>query len=66
MILHLLLTAEPFPAAVALMEAGDVAPLMDHQVVSLAEASVTPATIKSFPKWLDLEEKCVNVNKKNF
>jgi len=54
-ILHLLLTAEPFPASIALMEAGDVAPLMDHQVVSLAEASVTPTTIKSFSKRLDLE-----------
>lgn len=56
-ILHLLLTAEPFPAAVALMEAGNVASLMDHQVVSLAEASVTPTTIKSFSKRLYLEDK---------
>ena len=60
MILHLLLTAEPFPAAVALMKASNGASLMDHQVVSLAEASVTPTTIKSFSKRLDLEDKCVN------
>ena len=57
MILHLLLTAEPFPAAIALMEAGNVASLMNHQVVSLAEASVTPTTIKSFSKRLDLKEE---------
>ena len=56
-ILHLLLAAEPFAASVALMEAGDVTSLVDHQVVSLAEASVTPTTIKSLSNRLDLEEK---------
>ena len=59
-ILHLLLAAEPFAAAVALVEAGDVTPLMDHQVVSLAEASVTPTTVKGFSNRLNLEQKCVN------
>ena len=54
-ILHLLLAAEPFAASVALMEAGDVTPLVDHQVVSLAEASVTPTTIKSLSNRLDLD-----------
>jgi len=54
-ILHLLLAAEPFAASVALVEAGDVTPLMDHQVVSLAEASVTPTTVKGFSNWLNLE-----------
>ena len=53
-ILHLLLAAEPFAASVALVEAGDVTPLMDHQVVSLAEASVTPTTVKGFSNWLNL------------
>ena len=57
MILHLLLAAEPFAAAVALMEAGDVTSLVDHQVVSLAEASVTPTTIESLSNRLDLEEE---------
>ena len=56
-ILHLLLAAEPFAASVALMEAGDVTPFVDHQVVSLAEASVTPTTIKSLSNRLDLDEK---------
>ena len=58
-ILHLLLAAESFAAPVALVEAGDVTPLMDHQVVSLAEASVTPTTVKGFSNRLNLEQKCV-------
>ena len=58
-ILHLLLAAEPFAAPVALVVAGDVAPLMDHQVVSLAEASVTPTTVEGFSNRLDLKEKIV-------
>ena len=58
-ILHLLLAAEPFAAPVALVVAGDVAPLMDHQVVSLAEASVTPTTVEGFSNRLDLKEKFV-------
>ena len=58
MILHLLLAAEPFAAPVALVEAGDVTPLMDHQIVSLAEASVTPTTVKGFSNRLNLEQKC--------
>ena len=60
MILHLFLAAESFAAPVALVEAGDVTPLMDHQVVSLAEASVTPTTVKGFSNRLNLEQKCFN------
>ena len=58
-ILHLLLAAEPFAAPIALVVAGYVAPLMDHQVVSLAEASVTPTTVEGFSNRLDLKEKFV-------
>ena len=60
MIFHLLLAAEPFAASVALMEAGNMTPLVNHKVVSLAEASVTPTTVESLSNRLDLDEKFMN------
>ena len=56
MALHLLLAAEPLAAAVADVDAGHVAALVDHQVVRLAEAAVAPATVESLPDRLNLEE----------
>lgn len=53
--LHLLLAAEPLAAAVADVDAGHVAALVDHQVVRLAEAAVAPATVESLSNRLNLE-----------
>ena len=48
---HLLLAAEALAAGVAEVEAGHVAPLVDHEVVGFGEGALAPAAVKSLPDW---------------
>jgi len=52
---HLLLAAEALAAGVAEVEAGHVAPLVDHEVVGFGEGALAPAAVKSLPDWAYLE-----------
>ena len=57
---HVLLLPEALATEVAVVEAGHVTPLVDHQVVRLREGTIAPTTVIRFSDRTNLEKLLEN------